>query len=207
MISLECHQCSTPFVRKKPPQGLRVFCSRKCVALSQIKPSTGVFKKEKRNPNTKCLSCEKPIYRRPKNIKSGPVFCSLRCNGVFVRKPDVLCVVCKIVITTKRGSVRSRKCCSRACSNKARTGISYHQGSPNDKAKKNQRLKDALVRSRGPRCEHCQHPNIPILHVHHIKERSEGGSDDLDNLLLVCPNCHTTIHHGVQTFEEFKLLH
>lgn len=206
MISLECHQCSTPFVRKKPPQGLRVFCSRKCVALSQIKPSTGIFKKEKRNPNTKCLACEKPIYRRPKNIKSGPVFCSLQCNGASLRKPDVICSVCEAVITTKRGTIgRNRKCCSRACSNKARTGIKYFQGSPNDKAKKNQNIKAELMKLRGACCENCKHSNHAILHVHHIKERSHGGTDELDNLLLLCPNCHGEVHLGYQTFDEFKL--
>jgi predicted HNH restriction endonuclease len=25
--------------------------------------------------------------------------------------------------------------------------------------------------------------------------RSDGGTNDLDNLQLVCPNCHAEIHH------------
>ena len=30
--------------------------------------------------------------------------------------------------------------------------------------------------------------------IHHIVERSNGGSDDHDNLVVVCPNCHRSIH-------------
>lgn len=32
------------------------------------------------------------------------------------------------------------------------------------------------------------------LHVHHIEYRSEGGSDDLDNLETLCPDCHADEH-------------
>jgi HNH endonuclease len=31
-------------------------------------------------------------------------------------------------------------------------------------------------------------------HVHHKMLRSQGGTDDLDNLLDVCNRCHTWIH-------------
>jgi 5-methylcytosine-specific restriction endonuclease McrA len=31
--------------------------------------------------------------------------------------------------------------------------------------------------------------------VHHIVRRSDGGSDELENLELVCPTCHAEIHY------------
>ena len=34
-----------------------------------------------------------------------------------------------------------------------------------------------------------------ILHVHHIKYRSQGGSDSMDNLAAVCHQCHTPKNH------------
>jgi hypothetical protein len=35
---------------------------------------------------------------------------------------------------------------------------------------------------------------IVAEHVHHKMLRSQGGTDELDNLLHVCTNCHTWIH-------------
>lgn len=32
------------------------------------------------------------------------------------------------------------------------------------------------------------------LDVHHIKPRKEGGSDCMDNLTYICPNCHRIAH-------------
>ena len=36
----------------------------------------------------------------------------------------------------------------------------------------------------------------PIEHYHHIKPRSEGGSDGPENKIGVCENCHNKIHTG-----------
>lgn len=37
--------------------------------------------------------------------------------------------------------------------------------------------------------------------IHHIIEISEGGSNDMSNLIYVCPNCHRCIH---QLGDKFK---
>ena len=34
-----------------------------------------------------------------------------------------------------------------------------------------------------------------VLDVHHIKRRSDGGSNQPSNLVAVCANCHRIIHH------------
>lgn len=39
-------------------------------------------------------------------------------------------------------------------------------------------------------CVKCGFSDKRIMQVDHIKERSRGGSDDLDNLQTLCPNCH-----------------
>lgn len=36
-----------------------------------------------------------------------------------------------------------------------------------------------------------------FLHSHHIIPRSHGGSDEPDNLALICGNCHEDRHYGV----------
>jgi 5-methylcytosine-specific restriction endonuclease McrA len=35
----------------------------------------------------------------------------------------------------------------------------------------------------------------PFLEVHHIHYLSKGGSDTIDNVVALCPNCHRKIHH------------
>jgi 5-methylcytosine-specific restriction endonuclease McrA len=52
-------------------------------------------------------------------------------------------------------------------------------------------------------CEACGDPapfktpdGDPYLHAHHIHELSDGGSDTIDSVAAVCPNCHYRIHHG-----------
>lgn len=34
-----------------------------------------------------------------------------------------------------------------------------------------------------------------VLHVHHIKPRSMGGTDDLSNLVVLCFDCHLKAHN------------
>lgn len=63
-------------------------------------------------------------------------------------------------------------------------------------------LKIALAHLRGGVCENCQYNNFAILNVHHIIEVCNGGSDDLDNLLLLCPNCHAVEHLNSPTSED-----
>ena len=41
-----------------------------------------------------------------------------------------------------------------------------------------------------------------ILHQHHIIHKSQGGPDNKDNLIRVCPNCHSKIHKGKYTAEQ-----
>ena len=44
----------------------------------------------------------------------------------------------------------------------------------------------------------CAIPACRALHpeVHHIKPLAEGGSDDFENLIALCPNCHALADRG-----------
>jgi hypothetical protein len=37
---------------------------------------------------------------------------------------------------------------------------------------------------------------LPYLEVHHIKMLKDGGSDIVENVIALCPNCHRKRHHG-----------
>ncbi len=147
-----------------------------------------------RKPNCNCKECGKEIYRRPFQIKKGDVFCSTKCSNARNTKSHP-CPVCGIEVKGRQNSVH----CSRACSNKSRTGIQYNVGRPKDKTTKNRRLKNELLKTREPKCERCPFDFVEILHVHHIVERKNGGTDDINNLELLCPNCHYTHHYLTNT--------
>lgn len=45
----------------------------------------------------------------------------------------------------------------------------------------------------------------PFLEVHHVHYLSKGGSDTIDNVVALCPNCHRKIHH-LESEEDFNKL-
>ena len=55
------------------------------------------------------------------------------------------------------------------------------------------------------RCCICRRFRPTKLQVHHIDERSEGGSDDEDNLIVVCLSCHTDVHTKVPFARRFSV--
>lgn len=63
---------------------------------------------------------------------------------------------------------------------------------PNPREKVPPSLVQALVARAGGCCEACSRRGV--LHVHHIQPRSRGGTNSLQNLLLLCPSCHRRQH-------------
>jgi RNA-directed DNA polymerase len=53
-----------------------------------------------------------------------------------------------------------------------------------------------LYKRQGQKCPMCkQYITLETGgHVHHIVEKHLGGSDNLDNLVLLHPNCHMQWH-------------
>lgn len=145
----------------------------------------------KRKPNTKCIICEKQIYRRPFEIENtkGRVFCGAACYGASCRKEN-FCTVCRKAILASM----NKKTCSRGCANKNRAGINYKINRPNDKVLSSRNLKNKLLEERGEKCERCSYKKSEILQVHHKNRNKIDNS--LENLELICPNCHYEEHYS-----------
>lgn len=144
----------------------------------------------KRNPNSKCLVCSKPVYRRPVELEAnkGKAYCSSACFGTSNRK-ERPCIVCGSMILARY----NKKTCSRGCANQHRTGIRYKIGRPHDKVVDQRAIKLRLLESRGGVCERCGYSKREILHVHH-KDRNRKNNGP-GNLELICPNCHYEEHY------------
>ena len=58
-------------------------------------------------------------------------------------------------------------------------------------------------------CEWClrKKEDIPppgTLEGHHIIEYSDGGSDEINNILILCSSCHKRCHHDRTYFGHYK---
>ncbi|MBU1704430.1 MAG: HNH endonuclease [Nanoarchaeota archaeon] len=58
----------------------------------------------------------------------------------------------------------------------------------------NQSEKNELMSRVHNRCEYCG--DHYTLDVHHIIERSQGGSNSYNNLIVLCAKCHRMAHGG-----------
>lgn len=149
----------------------------------------------KRNPNTVCAVCGKPVYRRPCELTrtEGRAYCSNTCYGISCQRGKP-CVVCGALVLASL----HRKTCSRACANKHRAGIKYTGAARRDKVKDQRALKSRLIEQRGTSCERCSYGIVEVLQVHH-KDRSRQNNE-LDNLELICPNCHCEEHYLMKSW-------
>lgn len=55
-------------------------------------------------------------------------------------------------------------------------------------------------------CEICKYGFVPVLQVHHIIPVSEGGDNEQENLILLCPNCHKILHHCYRNINDEKVI-
>lgn len=143
-----------------------------------------------RQANARCLVCSTSMYRRPAEIErnGNRLFCSSACFGIASRK-DRACKICG----NRIGPGINRVTCSRACANRHRAGIQYKTGRRKDKVKDQRMLKLRLLETRGSKCERCGYAKVEILHIHHRDRNRQNSS--LENLELICPNCHYEEHY------------
>jgi hypothetical protein len=64
---------------------------------------------------------------------------------------------------------------------------------------------DRMMVRCGRRCCICRRFRPTKLQVHHIVERSQGGSDDEDNLIVPCFSCHSDMHTKVPFARRFSV--
>jgi hypothetical protein len=62
---------------------------------------------------------------------------------------------------------------------------------------------DRLLADCGRRCCICGH--LHAVQVHHIKPKEKGGTDDIENGIPLCPNCHDAVHTDYSSGKTTKI--
>lgn len=150
----------------------------------------------KRKPNTSCVKCGTPIYRRPNEIvRFGVSYCSSKCMwDVRGRIPSAQCKNCGESFQPSHKD-RDRKFCGRTCANKGRKGIKYPKDAHGNLSRK--RLAQLQQKFGQLACmlEGCGYDKV--LEVHRHLPGSRGGEYKIGNMFSICPNHHAEITRGL----------
>lgn len=68
-------------------------------------------------------------------------------------------------------------------------------------------IKSKIKRKYNYTCQKCfkKYPaNSSFLDVHHIKSLSKNGSNNEENLILLCKKCHKEFHPHMKRYGEYK---
>ncbi len=146
-----------------------------------------------------CANCNKPIKRRERYLKHKS-YCSIKCQSEGKKvKHKIECKYCKMSFESRKKKV---KFCSRACSNKNRTGIKYiGEISKSSSLKKLELLRKnfnfdtCMVRG----CNYSR-----TFDAHRLICGKDGGKYIIGNMYAICPNHHAELHRGLITFEKIS---
>jgi hypothetical protein len=59
----------------------------------------------------------------------------------------------------------------------------------------------AVYRREGYACALCERQGA--IHIHHVRSRSRGGTNELGNLIALCPVCHSIAHGEYELDNQF----
>jgi hypothetical protein len=147
-----------------------------------------------RTPNTSCVFCSKPIYRRPWELKRRKqVYCSHACKKT--NGPKRTCPVCLIEF---KPSHNANKTCSRSCSNVQRFGIKYNKDNkpkvPNHSQRRLSILRE-VFKFEECMIESCKYTKT--FDIHRFLPGRNGGEYEIGNMFAICPNHHAEVERGL----------
>ena len=158
----------------------------------------------------KCVWCQKEFRPAVSEIKRGfGIFCSLSCSASYrnkhYKKPNVVlrfkltCHFCKKEFERKPYDMpNKRQFCSLSCFYTLNRGVNPQQMKRSVK----RRLFKIAFDKYGERCQLCGYSLS--VDIHHIIPRAKGGSDDHENLAVLCPNHHREAEIGILHPEDIK---
>lgn len=154
--------------------------------------------KKRKAAKVVCSRCGKKFWRDIRSVRKSKneIYCSDDCK---YPKVEVECFYCGKIINKKPSQLKKSKsglyfCCRehKDLAQKIENGNEelwlphYNNGLFN--------YRENAIRNYGSSCEHCGYDEYDICEVHHIDQNRENN--DLYNLIVLCPNCHVSVHKG-----------
>jgi 5-methylcytosine-specific restriction endonuclease McrA len=151
-----------------------------------------------------CRTCGKE-FKIPQCRKKLAKYCSKECADVHrhdttrVEKIEKECQRCGKKLYVHPCHSKRGKYCSLECTNKEFAKHGKNETNFYGRAfwKK---LRELIMERDGLRCRKCGEKQL--LHVHHVKERRNGGKDNTGNLLTLCHPCHRKEHKSYAYLRE-----
>ena len=147
-----------------------------------------------------CECCGKTFQADTRELNRGNAkFCSRSCGAKMSRELNHK-LVCKHCGKEFMSASKNAKYCSDSCKQK---NYRTKQKSQSEDGKS---LKHYYTVFEKIPCEICQWDKTS-RDLHHILEVANGGTNELDNLICVCPNCHREIHNNLISKDDlFKIV-
>lgn len=174
MITLICRFCMIPYQAKPYQASISKFCSMKCKGLA-----------ERTRVIANCQVCNQR-FEHISSRCSRAKYCSTKCYNKAQSKKGSVEYECRHCHVKFMGSPSHKRIyCSKKCVGKASKSVW--------KGKYTTIRKNMLARGLINKCEKCGYTkNVSLLGVHH-KDRNRENND-LSNLSVLCPTCHSEEH-------------
>jgi len=150
-------------------------------------------------PWLNCKICGKKLYAKPRHIKIGwGKYCSDRCKFEGQKNGKIVnCFNCgRQLYRTPKDFSKSKSglfFCNRSCHASWRNkNIRVGENHPNWLSGTSIYRKLLLKNAKELKCENCRFSDSRVLIVHH--KDSDRTNNKLDNLELLCRNCHYLKH-------------
>lgn len=189
-IIVNCQYCNKSFEQRKrysPSHPDQKYCSAKCYG-DHRKKKAGQGKITR-----SCLNCKKKVIRWPSQLGK-KVFCSKSCANQYnnlnppIHQPPIekYCLSCNQPFFVYPHRQHSARFCSKEC---------YYIYKGNDK-----NFRDKALSIFGHKCVICKFDIV--VSVHHIVPRRNGGKNNIENLIVLCPNHHAMADRNLISKEE-----
>ena len=138
---------------------------------------------------TICQFCHKTFIADSRELNRGNAkFCSLSCACKYgnANKPLKHCTCVQCGKEFESTSTKAKYCCKQC-------KLKHYRASISTEKYATRTLQNILLNFP---CENCGWQEGP-RDVHHITPVCEGGKNEIENLITLCPNCHRLAHRNL----------
>lgn len=202
-VQIKCNRCNKFFWKEKrwTKKSDKTFCSKECLYIS----------KQKRT-KVMCSFCGKELIRRLSHIRNNKTnlfFCNNKCSSqaasakMFCKTKTLQCCKCgkNVEVDSRTSKIKCYSCRHPGFKKKPNDYYKVLTGEENTTSYTCLRaflIKEGIKENKCEKCSITEWQGKPIcIQLHH--EDGNRNNNLLENLKMVCPNCHTqTITWGVR---------